>query len=622
MSAAERYQARLAFWSDALGVADARALVVSRLRLVSFLGGVALLAWGLHEDARAPAIAGAVLVAVFAVLVVVHARLLRRVDEAKAGVEIAEQSLAQLARNWSGLAEIHVPLDFDLGVHPYARDLGVVGHASLSTWLGRAATPAGMRHLWNLLMGVDGAATVPERQDATGDLAGRERFREALLIEGRLSAANADELSGFLAWAESRESALPPALRPIAIALPLVAWFFIAVWFNSTRGRLPPLTADTLRLWIDDLILSGWWLWPVMAGVVLSFAFARRIATAFENASLGGRGLERYAAMLRRAEQERWESPRLRLLGARLQDGASASSRIAQLSRRVGFAELRTGAALLHFPIQALTMWDFHVVFALERWRAACGFQVRGWLEALGEIDALAVLSRPGADHPDWAAPSVDPRLDSVAAAALGHPLIPQERRIVNDVTIGPAGRVLLVTGSNMSGKSTLLRALGLNIVLARAGSRVCAAAFAGPPVDLQTSIYVQDSLENGISYFMAALTRLKQIVDAAERDAAQGQRLLYLLDEILQGTNSAERGIAVQAIVRHLLEAGAIGAMTTHDLALAAEEPLKSHAVLVHFTEQVDPDGTMTFDYQLRQGLATSTNALRLMQAIGIAPR
>jgi len=200
------------------------------------------------------------------------------------------------------------------------------------------------------------------------------------------------------------------------------------------------------------------------------------------------------------------------------------------------------------------------------------------------------------------------------------------DRRIVNDVHVGPSGTLLFVTGSNMSGKSTLLRAIGLNIVLANAGAPVCAKAFRLPPVALHTSIRVEDSLELGVSYFMAALARLKQIVDAALRLAGarsgQAERvLMYLLDEILQGTNSVERALAVRAVARHLLSAGAIGAMTSHDLTLADEEPIKSAATLVHFTEQVHPDGTMTFDYRLRPGLATSRNAIRLMQLIGITP-
>ena len=224
----------------------------------------------------------------------------------------------------------------------------------------------------------------------------------------------------------------------------------------------------------------------------------------------------------------------------------------------------------------------------------------------------------------------MDQRIAVLRGRALGHPLLADDRRVANDVEVGPAGTILLITGSNMSGKSTLLRAIGLNALLAQAGAPVCAAAFEMPPADLQTSIRVQDSLELGLSYFMAALARLKQIVDAAiqdgrgqaDPDRTTGRVLLYLLDEVLQGTNSIERGIAVRAVVRHLLDAGAIGVMTTHDLALADEEPLMSAAGLAHFTEQVHPDGRMTFDYRLRPGLATSTNALRLMQLIGITPK
>jgi DNA mismatch repair ATPase MutS len=257
------------------------------------------------------------------------------------------------------------------------------------------------------------------------------------------------------------------------------------------------------------------------------------------------------------------------------------------------------------------------VHFALAGWRRHPGAHVRDWLEAAAEMDALACLAAIRHDQPGWCRPQLrDEKL--LTAAALGHPLIADDRRVTNDVTVGPPGTVLLVTGSNMSGKSTLLRAIGLNAVLAEAGAPACAEALQMPPVDLQTSIRIQDSLERGISYFMAALARLKGVVDAAEREPSD-RALLYLLDEILQGTNSAERAIAVQAVARHLLDAGAIGAMTTHDLAVAEEEPLRSAAALVHFTETVDEEGRMEFDYRLRPGLATSRNALRLMRLIGI---
>jgi DNA mismatch repair ATPase MutS len=364
---------------------------------------------------------------------------------------------------------------------------------------------------------------------------------------------------------------------------------------------------------------TAWWGIPLLTGLVLSFATARHVYRAFDHAGAGQRALSRYAGLFQHALAMPAGAPRLAHLHARLTaDGLSAPDCMRRLNRILSFAELHSAAAILHFPVQAVTLWDFHVLFALDRWRRAAGPHVRGWLASLGEVDALAALARVRYDNPEWAVPTTT-GAPLLAARAIGHPLIPAERRVANDVEIGPPGTILLVTGSNMSGKSTLLRAVGLNTVLAQAGAPVCAASLVLPSVDLQTSIRIQDSLELGLSYFMAALARLKGVVDAAERPQ-RGRTLLYLLDEILQGTNSAERGVAVRAIARHLLDAGAIGAMTTHDLALASEPPLDTAARPVHFTETVDAEGAMSFDYRLRPGVATSRNALRLMQLIGIS--
>jgi DNA mismatch repair ATPase MutS len=205
----------------------------------------------------------------------------------------------------------------------------------------------------------------------------------------------------------------------------------------------------------------------------------------------------------------------------------------------------------------------------------------------------------------------------------MGHPLLPGGVRVINDVTVGPPGTLLLVTGSNMSGKSTLLRALGVNIVLAGAGGPVCAPALRLPPVTLWTSMRVQDSLEQGVSYFMAELQRLKAVVDAARQaHTVGGPRLFYLLDEMLQGTNTMERQVAARRILLYLVGQGAIGAVSTHDLTLAESPEMAAVAHQIHFTERIvpGPDGpTMTFDYKIRPGLATSTNALKLMEIVGL---
>jgi DNA mismatch repair ATPase MutS len=251
------------------------------------------------------------------------------------------------------------------------------------------------------------------------------------------------------------------------------------------------------------------------------------------------------------------------------------------------------------------------------------GRHAREWLEALGEAEALSALAGLLHANPDWALPAIDPSADRVEAKEIGHPLIPGDKRVTNDVEVGPPSTFLLVTGSNMSGKSTLLRSIGVNVVLANAGGPVCAQALTLPPVALWTSMRIEDSLEMGVSYFMAELQRLKAVVEAAHTVRAGGERrLLYLLDEILQGTNTAERQIAARRIILHLVHEGAIGAVSTHDLNLAENPEVAEAARLVHFTETIHrgPEGLeMTFDYKLRPGIATSTNALKLMEIVGL---
>ncbi len=607
MSPVEWYRARVAHWTAAHARESRAATVYSRLRLLTFGAGVLLIGWGWHREADGGATllvyGGAACLAAFAWLVRRHARILDRVDRATAALALAAVGTARITRDWQALPDVAPPATLNLDTHPYARDLDLFGHASLAKWLGRAATMDGARTLADWLLAPAEPSDVLERQLAVTELAGGREWREALAVEGALTSLSSTELAGFLAWTAERRSAVPGFMRIAAIALPLTV-------------------AILLVLFLLGVVDAAWWLVPLAVNVTLSFVFAMPTFATFDRVSIGQRALVRYGEMLALVCGAAWTAPLLTRLQDTMRSGDPAPAAVRRIAGLADWSELRTGAAMLHFPVQALTLWDFHVLFAMERWRRRSGVHVRAWLESLGTIDALASLAIARADEPEWTMPAVDAGADALSGTAVAHPLIAADRRVVNDVRIGPPGTMLLVTGSNMSGKSTLLRAVGLNAVLAQAGAPVCAAAFRLPAVELQTSIRVQDSLELGLSYFMAALARLKQIVDAAERGARPGWRLLYLLDEVLQGTNSVERGVAVRAVSRHLLEAGAIGAMTTHDLALAGEEPLATSAVLVHFTEQVHADGTMTFDYRLRPGLATSTNALRLMQAIGIRPR
>ena len=604
MTADAWYRTRIAEWSDRRDAANQRGTVVSRFRLVSFLGGAALAWWGMTAGGTlqtAALFAAAAAFIVFAILVIRHARIIEQVECAEAAIALNGQGVARLARDWDALPEVAPPSDLDMDRHPYARDLDLFGHASLTKWIGRPATSEGAQRLWRWLLEAAPAEQIADRQVAVEELGTAREWRERLDIEGLRTSVTADELQRLLAWAEGNERPIPVAMHVIAIVLP-----FTIIGLGAA--------------FVSGVTDAAWWLVPMAAGIILSFVFAPRMYAVFDRVTVGQRALEGYARMLSLACDAGWTSPSLTALKGEMCLGGAAPALVAKLARLGGWSELRTGAALLHFPVQAITLWDFHVYFAMERWRSRSGRHVRGWIQALGTIDALAALARVPSDEPDWIMPRVDAEAPALTARSLGHVLIAGGRRVANDVQVGPRGTILLITGSNMSGKSTLLRAIGLNAVLAQAGAPVCAASFVMPPAALHSSIRVQDSLELGLSYFMAALARLKQIVDAAE--STRSRVLLYLLDEVLQGTNSVERDLAVRAVVRHLLDAGAIGVMTTHDLALAREEPLASTATLAHFTEQVHADGTMTFDYRLRPGLATSTNALRLMQLIGISAR
>jgi DNA mismatch repair ATPase MutS len=242
---------------------------------------------------------------------------------------------------------------------------------------------------------------------------------------------------------------------------------------------------------------------------------------------------------------------------------------------------------------------------------------VRGWLEVLGEVEALASLGSFATEHEGFAWPELaaEPVLEGKSVA---HPLLPEDKSVGNDVTLAGSGRALVVTGSNMSGKSTLLRALGVNALLAYAGAPVCARSLRIGPSRVATSMRIEDSLEQGVSHFYAELRRLKRVLDLAHEPGRPP--VLFLLDEILHGTNSRERVIGACAVVRELVAVAALGAVSTHDLGITAlAKELGGKVENVHFEEQVH-DGAMTFDYVLRPGIVQSSNALRLMRAVGIA--
>ena len=599
----ETYGRREAEAAGAVGRWRERSNALAQQRMWVFLmGAAAFVGYAFATDAK-PLFTGGglLLVVLFVVLVVRHRRARRQERWHSELAQVAREARYRRLRNWDGLEQ---PSAAAPEGHPYADDLDVFGNASLYTLLGTTATRPGADTLVDWLLAPAPASTVRERQAAVQELTPAIEFRDELHAAGRIAwPVEMKEIARLLEWAEAPTWLVEErAVMWAAVVLPLATIVTIGI---HVAGMAPFL-----------------WMVPVGLTLLLMKRLFGRIHEDFARASNGETGLRRYHELIARIAEQRFEASLLTEHRESLTpDGEAAAEALARLFHLMEMSDLRFNRQV-HFPVNLLTLWDVHILVRMERWKEIHGRNLRGWMEALGRVDALSALAGLTHCHPDWVFPEVgrtDPKI--LDAEQLGHPLLNPETAVRNDVEVGPPGSLLLVTGSNMSGKSTLLRALGANVVLAGAGGPVCAASMRLPTVDLRTSMRIRDSLEEGISYFMAELQRLKSVAEAA--GAARDVPVLYLLDEILQGTNTAERQIAARRILRHLLDQETIGAVTTHDLTLADAPDLRERAVFVHFGESLEVRAggpPIAFDYRLRPGTATSTNALRLMEIMGFA--
>jgi predicted ATPase len=517
--------------------------------------------------------------------------------------QINQEGLLRRQRDWAHLP-LRQPAAGD-SQHPYAADLDLLGHASLQHLLSTANTPVGQTTLQGWLLQPAAPAEIAARQRAAAELAPVNDFRDHLALSGRLMGKSQPSYERFLQWAEGD------------------SWLAQHPWLIWSARLLAVLTLLFVGLQASGLVPYSLWIFPLAINLALLGAYGRQVHKVLEEVEERQEVLRSYADLFRQITSQRFTATRLQALQARLSAGGiSADQQMRRLARLMPLITIRR--SMFFFLIDWLTLWDFHVLWLLERWQRKAGRSARAWLEALGEMEALAALATLAHDHPAWAFPElVEDRSIVLEATHLGHPLLPPASCVQNDVTLGPPGSFLLVTGSNMSGKSTLLRSLGVNIVLAQAGGPVCASRLRLAPLALATSIRVQDSLEQGVSYFMAELKRIKAAVDLVEQAQARGERQpVFLLDEILHGTNTAERQIAVRQIVRHLLALGATGAISTHDLSLADVPELAQASQPVHFSERFIEGSNgleMRFDYHLRPGIATSTNALQLLKMVGL---
>ncbi len=537
-------------------------------------------------------------------------RLARQRSGAERGVAFFARGLARVEDRWSGKGD--TGLAFFDPEHLYASDLDIFGVGSVFERLNEARTAPGQRRLADWLLAPAAPEEIRDRQAAVAELAPKVELRERLAVAG----------------SDLREKTQPEDLRRWATAPPL-PWSRLRLVFLVTTA----LILAAAFLVITPLAFMGKMSGAALLGLLaIDLVVMRALLDAvLQVAREVNRRLDELqvmGALLQTIEQTPFDSPRLQLLSKRVGRGAERPSRvIAQLSRRVGFFDAYRNQLLIPFlwPLFWAPLW----ALTIESWRRKHGHVVSDWIDAVADLEALCSLAGFAFENPDFENPVIEPDAVRYTARTLGHPLLPTDKRVSNAVRLGHnAGgkdigepqqtiRLMMVSGSNMSGKSTYLRTIGLNAVLAQAGSVVCGQDVRVCPFDVGAAIRVSDSLQEGRSRFFAELLRVRQVVALA---AAQGPRpVLFLLDEIFAGTNSEDRRAGAAGVVKGLLSHNTVGLITTHDLALTRlPETLGPEVVNVHFQDRLQAD-QMHFDYTLRPGVVQKSNALALMRAVGL---
>ena len=530
-------------------------------------------------------------VAAFAGIAFWHSRVLRSRELAQRAVAFYERGLARIEDRWAGTGESGER--FSDPHHVYAADLDLFGAASLFQLLSAARTRMGEETLARWLLAPAKVDEIRNRHAAVHELREALDLREDLAVLGQDASVGVYP-EALANWAES-----PNQMSP--------RWL---VWAAPLLGVGAVMGAISWAVWdvVTPLVLVV----GIEAG--LTWGLRKKVDAVLHGTEHAFRDLDLLAGVLGRIEANSFQDPGLQGLQRRLlSSGVSAFQGLMRLRSLVDLVNSRHNffVRLIDAPL----MYSVQVAFATERWRRAHGGVVRSWIAAVADMEALLSLAAYSYEHPADPFPEFTEGVATFEAEELGHPLLPWATCVRNDVLIRGGTRVLLVSGSNMSGKSTLLRAVGINAVLAMAGAPVRARRFRLTPLRVGASIRINDSLQEGSSRFYAEIKRLRQILDYA----GAAPSLLFLLDELLQGTNSKDRRIGGEGMVRVLVERGAIGLISTHDLALTEiGGDLNGQLHNVHFQDEL-AHGRIMFDYRLREGVVTKSNGLELMRSIGL---
>lgn len=531
----------------------------------------------------------------FGYLAFQHKRVLAQIKAAKILIKLNHKRLNRLTGDWVNFSESGE--EFNDESHPYASDLDFFGQGSFFQWINSTHTPMGCKALASMLkQPLKERSLILERQAAVDELARKLNWRQHFELEGILITDDLKPSAPLLQWAEELNTAyLQSSLKLGVRILPAATLLMIVL---SALKLSVPWQIPTLMVLIQFIFLR---LYGKNRSHILSTVYSYEAS------------IKTYAQMLKRLEKQPFTSPCLkgRLESLRDRKGKPAYQQIQKLSQISERISNRENALFL--IINILTLWDYQCMIALEEWKKESGKRLRLWLEVLAEFEALSSLANIRFDNPEWTMPIIDSQ-NGLSAQKMGHPLLTQ-KRVCNSFEMKPTSSITLITGSNMSGKSTFLRTVGSNLILAYIGAPVCAEKFSCSRMNLWTCMRISDNLEQSISSFYAEILRIKQIVEAAKTD----KPVFFLLDEIFKGTNSHDRHFGAKALIKQLQTDGAFGLISTHDLELGElEKECNGRIKNYHFREYYQ-NNEIRFDYTLREGISTTRNALYLIKMAGI---
>lgn len=568
---------------------------IGNLRLLTAAVGIGMPVYCyVNKNYTACAVIFALALSIFIYLVIKHGNAMEAKKHAGCLRDINEKCISRLEGKWNDFEEDGS--EFKDENHSFSGDLDIFGRSSLFQWINSANTYGGRHALKDRLTNpLKSSESIIETQKAVQELASELDFRQEYEAEGMAAAAASEDPKHLLEWADDIDD------------------FYLSPGIGIVMRALPVITAAVIILSLTVKALSyRWGLVLICIQIIMLFPGYKKRADSLRTIYKFKNSIKVYKGMLQVLEQKEFQSTLLKELRGNIIDSKDSGA-VYAINKLFNISSMISERnSSFYIVINIFFLWDYQCMIQLEKWKLQYGRLLPGWFKAMGEFEALSSIANIPFEHEDWAEPKFKENV-TVEAENLGHPLL-GTARVCNDVVIKKPADIILITGSNMSGKSTFLRTIGVNLVLAYTGSTVCASNFTCSILNIYTCMRIGDNLEKSISSFYAEILRIKMIVEASKR----GENVFFLLDEIFKGTNSSDRHTGAKLLIKQLGDTGASGIVSTHDLELADLEEEYIRIKNYHFQEYYK-DNELKFDYKLRQGVSTTRNAMYLIKLAGI---